>query len=130
MANPIVVARRYVHKEKENGPDIGTTRHLYWCPGCDALHSVTIRPDRQQNGASWGFQGSLECPTYEPSQLTTWEHWQEGKPAKRVCHTFIRDGKIQFLNDCTHALKGQTVPLPPLPDWVLRDGDVINDVDA
>lgn len=31
-----------------------------------------------------------------------------------VCHSFVRAGKIEFLGDCTHALKGQTVPLP---DW-------------
>lgn len=33
-----------------------------------------------------------------------------------VCHSFIRDGQIQFLSDCTHALAGQTVPLPAWPD--------------
>lgn len=27
---------------------------------------------------------------------------------------------IQFLDDCTHGLKGQTVPLPPLPDWFVN----------
>jgi hypothetical protein len=34
----------------------------------------------------------------------------------RICHCFIRDGQIQFLLDCTHALAGQTVPLPPIDD--------------
>jgi len=33
-----------------------------------------------------------------------------------ICHSFIRDGKIQFLGDCTHALAGQTVDLPELPE--------------
>lgn len=33
---------------------------------------------------------------------------------KNVCHSFIKDGKIQFLGDCTHALANQTVDLP---DW-------------
>jgi hypothetical protein len=28
-----------------------------------------------------------------------------------ICHSFIKDGMIQFLDDCTHALAGQTVPL-------------------
>lgn len=31
-----------------------------------------------------------------------------------LCHSFVTDGKIQFLNDCFHSLKGQTVDLP---DW-------------
>lgn len=36
-----------------------------------------------------------------------------------VCHCFVADGAMQFLGDCTHALAGQTVPIPewPRPDW-------------
>ena len=37
---------------------------------------------------------------------------EPGDPPE-VCHSFITDGRIQFLNDCTHALAGHTVPLPP-----------------
>jgi hypothetical protein len=37
----------------------------------------------------------------------------------KVCHVFIKAGMIQFLGDCTHALAGQTVPIPawPRPNW-------------
>lgn len=28
---------------------------------------------------------------------------------------------IQFLDDCTHAMRGQTAPLPPLPDWFVKE---------
>jgi hypothetical protein len=28
------------------------------------------------------------------------------------CHSFVTNGKIQFLADCTHKLAGQTVELP------------------
>lgn len=112
--NPIVVSRKY--GEFRNGQDITTTRHLYWCPGCDSLHWMAILPDRQANGAGWEFSGTLERPTYSPSQLFRTQ--RDGQPF--VCHTFIRDGRIEFLGDCTHSLKGQTVELPPLPDWVVR----------
>jgi len=37
------------------------------------------------------------------------------------CHSFVRDGRIEFLSDCTHALKGQTVDLPDLPDWLFGE---------
>ncbi|WP_241754456.1 hypothetical protein [Cupriavidus basilensis] len=33
-----------------------------------------------------------------------------------VCHSFVTDGRIQFLGDCTHALAGQTVPLAEFPE--------------
>jgi len=112
MTNPIVMER----KQKEG--DVIRTVHCYWCPGCDSLHCIAILPDRQSNGAGWSFTGTLECPTYAPSQLTKWK----GKDDKEfVCHTYIREGNIEFLNDCTHALKEKTVPLPPLPDWFVKE---------
>jgi hypothetical protein len=96
--------------------------HYYWCPGCGTLHGMTIKPDvNPYTGAGWEFSGTLENPTYSPSQLTQWEGTVDGKPHKQVCHTFIRNGQIEFLSDCTHAMKGKTVPLPPIPDWVFRD---------
>ena len=32
-----------------------------------------------------------------------------------VCHSFVTDGRIQFLGDCTHKLAGQTVNIPEWP---------------
>lgn len=109
---PIVVERTQTNADGRTGK-----RHLYWCPGCDSLHGIAIRPHTQDNGAGWSFTGTLECPTYSPSQKSTWNNGKQ----EMICHTFIRGGIIEFLNDCTHALKGQKVPLPPLPDWVVND---------
>lgn len=115
MTNPIVMARQ--------ADDHGRvyTMHYYWCPGCDSLHGVSINPGKNTKGAGWDFTGTLESPTYSPSELTTWTTGEE-KTLHR-CHTFIKEGMIQFLDDCTHALKGQTVPLPPLPDWFVEEDD-------
>ena len=33
-------------------------------------------------------------------------------PTVTRCHSFVREGRIEFLSDCTHALAGQTVELP------------------
>jgi hypothetical protein len=38
---------------------------------------------------------------------------EEGDPPE-VCHSFIIDGRIQFLGDCDHELASQTVEIP---DW-------------
>lgn len=113
VGHRIVVERQVQNLDGRTGP-----RHYYWCPGCNYLHGIAIRPHTQDNGAGWEFSGTLECPTYSPSQLTTWK-----SVVPKVCHTFIREGQIEFLTDCTHALAGQTVPLPPLPDWVFRLDD-------
>jgi len=63
-------------------------------------------------GPRWGWNGSMENPTFSPSILVEWEHGPNYE--KRVCHSFVTDGNIQFLGDCTHKLAGQTVPLPDI----------------
>jgi hypothetical protein len=35
-------------------------------------------------------------------------------PPSPLCHSFVRDGRIEFLSDCTHSLAGQTVELPEI----------------
>lgn len=72
-------------------------RYIFECPGCGCLHFFD---------ASWTFNGDLEKPTVSPSILVF-----PSEPAKR-CHSFVRDGMIQFLDDCHHELKGQTVEIP------------------
>jgi hypothetical protein len=110
----------------------------YWCQGCDETHAVTV-----EGPGAWGFDGNLERPTFTPSVLIRSGHFmpehksgepcwctynarraKEGKPPVKVacqqCHTFITGGIVQFLGDCSHALAGQTLPLPDLPEH-LRD---------
>ena len=102
----------------------------FWCPGCDALHALRVRP--ADRSPSWEFNGDLENPTFRPSALISFCHWvpsaedpefrakiKSGEitqtEVKDVCHSFVTNGQIQFLDDCTHALRGQTVPLPEFP---------------
>lgn len=102
----------------------------YWCQGCEEVHAVD---------GTWTFDGNLEAPTFSPSVLTRSGHflsnWKEGDPCWctynrdhpnrpssfkcRRCHTFIRGGMVEFLDDCSHALVGQTLPLPDLPPHLL-----------
>lgn len=105
---------------------------LFRCPGCEEMHQVQVGDGP---GPRWGFNGDYDRPTFSPSVLVKSGHYvsgQEGKvcwctyeqrlgkppPFKcSVCHSFVRDGQIQFLGDCTHELAGQTVPIPD-PDEV------------
>lgn len=84
-------------------------RHLsFWCPGCDHAHSVRTGP----NG--WDWNGDVHKPTFTPSIKVTWP----SRKGERCCHSFVADGVIDFLGDCTHALRGKH-PIPdwPKPDW-------------
>lgn len=59
--------------------------------------------------STWTFNGDFEHPTFSPSILVNDDRAAPDLPR---CHSFVRDGRIQFLGDCTHALAGKTVELP------------------
>lgn len=95
-------------------------RLMFYCPGCKENHMI-----RYGNGA-WSWNGDVDKPTFSPSVLTRghqierdengkwtgeWIRDENGNLIPSVCHMFVRDGQIQFLNDCTHELKDQTVPM-------------------
>jgi len=67
----------------------------FWCPGCECEHGVDKR---------WHFNGDLAAPTLMPSIMI--------KSQGAVCHSIVRQGRIQFFLDSTHELRGKTVDLP------------------
>lgn len=102
---------------------------VFWCPGCQEEHYFDER---------WAFDGNTESPTFSPS-LRMGPNWRmppgwdsaaaprnpdggyqlgpEGRLVGAVewtCHLFVKAGKIEFLADCTHDLKGRTVPMEDL----------------
>lgn len=84
-------------------------RLIFECPGCDSLHGVFVEREQRPR---WDWNGDMVRPTFSPSILVTWDFGPQRE--KKVCHSFVRDGQIQFLGDCTHKLAGQTIPLPPI----------------
>ncbi|ANZ48669.1 putative ammonia monooxygenase [Erwinia phage vB_EamM_ChrisDB] len=105
----------------------------FLCPGCEVRHTVNVKTP---NGPQWQWNGNSDKPTLSPSVLVRSGHYTDGHtgdcwctylaehpeedPADvftcGVCHSFVRDGRIEFLSDCTHALAGQTVDLPELEE--------------
>ncbi len=55
----------------------------------------------------WAWNGDTEKPTLSPSILTR----GEDADGKHVCHSFVREGKVEFLSDCSHEFAGQTLDL-------------------
>lgn len=111
---------------------------LFFCPGCASAHAIRVGAGP---GPRWEWNGSGDAPTFGPSILVTgskltaegerdlkaWSDAGYVGPAPTVesvplvCHSFVTDGRIQFLGDCTHALAGQTVDLPDLPPYMQDD---------
>jgi len=110
MSNPVAVLLREVDV---NHAPLGESVWV-WCPGCDMAHRFqtnSLVPGRIE----WGFNGDLEKPTFTPSYKT----WH-GADMAHVCHSYLRDGVWEFLDDCTHALAGQHVAMVPVPDWLCK----------
>lgn len=83
----------------------------FLCPGCllledthdiSAQHVIPITGPR-----AWEYNDQREAPTFKPSIKVTHGNG-------RVCHSWVTDGRIQFLGDCSHPLAGQTVDLPDI----------------
>lgn len=87
--------------DKDQGPD-----YLFYCPGCKTHHGVWTK-DRGEKTAKWDFNNDLNSPTVSPSLLI---RYPQGDKMK-ICHSFIRNGYIEFLHDCTHELAGKILPL-------------------
>lgn len=100
------------------------TRLTWYCPGCKSDHGVPVPP----NSRAWQWNESLNAPTLSPSVLVTSGHYitghtgecwcsykaEDGTPAPFGCircHCFVRDGRIEFLSDCSHELAGKTVEM-------------------
>jgi hypothetical protein len=100
-------------KFKEQLHEDGTRAMLFECPGCDSLHVVYVGGKHRP---IWSFNGDVDKPTVSPSVLVTWIERPRTAPLNKICHSFINEGRIQFLGDCTHALAGQTVEIPEWED--------------
>ncbi|MFI5161224.1 MAG: DUF6527 family protein [Sphingobacteriales bacterium] len=83
-------------------------RYIFFCPGCMMNHVIDTTPTNER--AYHVLTGSLSSPTIKASVLSNPNNLA-GRPR---CHSFITDGVIDFLNDCTHDLAGQKVKLPPI----------------
>lgn len=83
---------------------------------------VILSGTREGTGC-WTWNGDVNKPTLRPSVLTqgtekiTDEEYRrllaggEVEPRDFRCHTWVNDGQAQFLDDCSHSLRGQTIDL-------------------
>lgn len=97
------MAKIKVNENIYNGEKFHHTQYFYMCLGCGYEHCFALRKD----GGHHEFNMDLDKPTVFPSLL-------ENRNPNRVCHSFMKDGKIQYLGDCHHSLAGQTIELPEI----------------
>ncbi|MHB1641815.1 MAG: DUF6527 family protein [Acidithiobacillus sp.] len=89
-------------------------RVSFLCPGCNSVHTIAVARDETfPNHPIWGWNNSVSAPTFTPSVNSRVGPFPDG--SMRICHSFVKDGTIQYLADCTHHLAGQTANLPDYP---------------
>lgn len=90
---------------------------------------IILKGDRKDTGC-WTWNGDIEKPTLKPSILTKSGHFDENNKGKGcwcdynkehpedpapftcfLCHTWINEGRVIFLDDCSHEFKGQILDL-------------------
>jgi len=76
--------------------------YSFMCPGCKCAHYIQTN---KKFSPCWDFNKDMNRPTVMPSIRVNLG--QGG-----LCHSFITNGYIRFLNDCTHELAGETIEIP------------------
>jgi len=85
-------------------------RLCVYCPACDELHHFND---------TWRVTDETTAPTVTPSLLVTTSKGENAE--KSICHFYIRKGRIDYLGDCSHKLRGQNFPMPPIPPKFIEE---------
>lgn len=80
--------------------------YSFFCPGCGKYHTVFTK-DEGYKHPIWGFNGDVDKPTFTPS-VAVLNVTPDGESR---CHSFIRNGVIEYLSDCDHALAGRRIAM-------------------
>lgn len=77
-----------------------------YCPPCGITHNIHAsvqKGNHHKDGYPvWKWCGSTENPTLSPSIRVN-----NGK----ICHFFVRNGRIEYCSDSWHELRGKSVDL-------------------
>lgn len=105
--------------------DVSEATHVtLHIPGPTGFLTLPVITKGTRNGTNcWTWNGSTDAPTLRPSVLTqgtcplTEDEYQTIRSGVKIaprpfrCHSWINDGCAVFLDDCSHEMRGQTVPL-------------------
>lgn len=101
-----------------------------WMIRCQACQWHEF-PKIGQSSANWSFNGDMERPTFSPSmnQMTNSPDSKYYNPEceSSRCHFILREGIIQYCDDCTHELRGQSLPLQPWDETKIKYYDMLKE---
>ena len=74
----------------------------FFCPACRTDHVLR----------DLKFNGDHRKPSFTPSVCV--RTWDENYLVLSICHSYVIDGRIHYLYDCSHEMAGKVVELPDL----------------
>lgn len=81
----------------------GRGRFIFYCPACQCHHYF----DTIGEQPTWIYNNNPYVPTVHPSIIS----YQPNEHGPIRCHLFIEGGKIRYLKDCTHSMRGGVVDM-------------------
>lgn len=88
----------------------------HWCPACEELHALSCEK-APPNGQLFVWDGEINFPTFWPAmRIQIGPFTRRDRKPDWVCHYFLRQGILTYLNDCTHPLVGEKRGLIPIPE--------------
>jgi hypothetical protein len=100
----------HVERFKRARKSNGEVWVMFYCPGCAEPHQIRT----QGQGTCWEWNGDFVFGSFSPSHIV---HMDPKKEPGRICHSYIREGKITYLDDSWHDKKGQVVEIPAWDAW-------------
>ena len=83
------------------------TGYVFFCPGCERNHFFPTTVSDAE-GRRWIFNGDVVRPSFTPAQRMEYEYEDRRSD---VCHLWVSHGMLDFLDDCTHRLRGKIIPM-------------------
>lgn len=115
-------ARAYRWEEATNSYKqckVEEATHIYFEPPCGVGRRMlpVVHKNATRKGTNcWSWNGDLEKPTLKPSILNRFVSPDESISPSWVCHSWVNDGQVIYLDDCTHEGRGKTLDLLELTD--------------
>lgn len=98
-------------------------RLIFWCQACQTHHYIQV-----EGAPKWDWNGDMVKPTVSPSirvrgvvplsdaEISLVMVGVSVETKEFQCHLWVKDGVIQYCNDCIHPLSGQNIPMIPFDE--------------
>lgn len=99
---------KIIHEEN------GLITAIFNCPACNDIHAFKYYSDpfkyTNTDKDPWKFNYNFDRPIIRPSISVD----AGNSNINYKCHSYVEEGFIKYLDDCSHAMKGLSIELPDI----------------